>query len=203
MKNVLIGGVPRSGKSTLANLFLRHHGFGVLRGDRIMSSLVRAHPEVNISPHPTCHEQAVAERTPYLLMLFRKLSRHDNIPYVIDSTLFSPSFILNDAPDVANFAIPVFTGYPDTDLQTKLHDIETYARTNDQCLSHYIKGKKLEEWVEKWIAQSREMQHQCHENGFLFVDTSQNFEEKLLLAVQAIMKQNPNQELKATVDTTP
>lgn len=50
MKNVLIGGVPRSGKSTLANLLLRHHGFSVLRGDRIMSALVRTHPEINIAP---------------------------------------------------------------------------------------------------------------------------------------------------------
>jgi hypothetical protein len=203
MKNVLIGGVPRSGKSILANLLLRHHGFSVLRGDRIMSTLVRAHPEVNIAPKPTCHEQTVAERTPYLLALFRKLSRHDNIPYVIDSTLFSPSLLLNGERDIADFAIPVFVGYPTIDLQNKRREIHAYARTNHECLSHEVKGQELDDWIGRWIQESLDLQQQCLRHGFLFVDTSHDFQAALLTAVEDIMKRNPNQASHATSKPAP
>ena len=197
MKNVLIGGVPRSGKSTLAKLLLQHHGLSVLRGDWIMSRLVRTHPEVGISPKPASHEQTVAERTPYLLALFRKLTRYDDIPYVLDSALFSPRFVIEYAKDLSDSCTMVFVGYPEADLATKLAEIKDYAERSDQCLSHEIEVEALTAWVETWIRESREMRQQCLEHGFLFVDTSRDFEASLMSGVNRIAEENPDGHMHA------
>ena len=201
MKNVLIGGVPRAGKSTLAKLLLQHHGVSVLRGDRIMSTLSRVHPETGVRRGliPITPEEVVAERTPYLFNLFFKLTLHDDIPYVLESAIFSPDVVLERAPHLVQDATLVFLGYPNTDISTKRNEIHTHARTTRECLSHEIKGQELDDCISKWIQESQDIQKRCREHGFLFVDTSQTFEPTLTSAMVKIVEGNPNQTLEPIV----
>ena len=50
MKNIIILGRPRSGKSTLANLLVEKYNYQVIRLDALRDSLTKIYPELNITP---------------------------------------------------------------------------------------------------------------------------------------------------------
>ena len=184
MKNILIGGVPRSGKSALANLLVEHHRYSVLRGDKIMSALVRTHPEINITHKPTDPAVAVSERTPYMFALLRKLTLDDTVPYVLDSTLLLPDDV-RQHPDIANLCTPVFLGYPSVSVDAKVQQILAHAPGQD-CLSHELSESELKDWVERWISESNALRTRCAAHGYKFIDTSESFRTTLLDACNEI-----------------
>lgn len=60
-----------------------------------MSALLSTHPEIAIDRAPDSHQQALQERTPYLLALFNELTEYDTLPYVLDSDWITPEIVKN------------------------------------------------------------------------------------------------------------
>ncbi len=51
MKNIIILGRPRAGKSTLANMIVDKYNYQIIRTDTIRSCLKDVFPELNIGPY--------------------------------------------------------------------------------------------------------------------------------------------------------
>lgn len=57
MKNIIIIGPPRAGKSTLANLLANKYHYQILRGDTLRKAFHLVFPELNISSKTAIHHE--------------------------------------------------------------------------------------------------------------------------------------------------
>jgi len=146
-----------------------------LRGDRLISTLVKTHPEVNIQRHPTEVGLSVRERTPYMLNLLRQLTAKDPMRYVLDSALLSPQLIHAEHQDLIGLVELIFVGYPSLDIDEKLESIYAHAPKDSECVSHGMKSDELRQHLVQWKDASRDQRDFCIEAGFIYVDTSFDF----------------------------
>jgi hypothetical protein len=88
MKNILVIGAARSGKTSLSKLLAKEKGYSVISIDDIVSGL-EAYPELNIS-HNSNDVLTSSNLAPFLIKYFTELSEgdkfYDGIKYVIEGT---------------------------------------------------------------------------------------------------------------------
>jgi 2-phosphoglycerate kinase len=179
MKNLIIAGVPRSGKTTLARRLCIDLGFSLFPADTVVSTMGRLFPEHGISHYEEDHDKACETFRPFLRELLRHLE-YEGFPFVIDTYHVLPLSLV-ELKDTYGI---VFMGYPSVDPREKLRHIRRCARAQDW--TEDVPDAVLFEQVQRYIDESRMLEDACSEIGIPFVDTSPRFEQAIQRAFETL-----------------
>ena len=172
-KNVFVGGVARSGKSTFSKRMCEMNRYNRFPLDYVISSLKNNFPECNISNSVVIGESS--EKIALLLSTIVKIMDSKDEKYIIDSAHVMPSDIVpyldRDKWDI------YFIGYPNISKFTKFSTIRKYDDKTDWTSRR--SDEELLTIVEKLISISKKIQEECEELDVPFIDTSSDMIEVL------------------------
>lgn len=171
LKNVFIGGVARSGKSSFSKRMCQEYDYNHFPLDYIVSSLKNNFPECNISSSVVIGDSS--ERISLLMSTIIRIMDSKDENFIIDTAHVMPKDIVpyldRDKWDI------YFVGYPNVSKFTKFSTIRKYDNESDW--TYRRTDEELLTIVEKLISISKEIEEQCQELGLTFVDTSSDMME--------------------------
>ncbi|MDR1071470.1 MAG: hypothetical protein LBL21_02415 [Rickettsiales bacterium] len=173
MKNLIILGVERSGKSSLAEMLIARGGFSDVSMDYLADSITYGLPQVGLKDDSEIDN-------PTFLSFMQKMI--DTFPYaklphvtIIEGIRISPRKAVEiTKPDEYKIVV---LGYPNRTATEVLKRIR--EKEQDNCWTKDENDEFILEWVDKWIERSKIYQKDCHELGLTFIDTSFDFENSL------------------------
>lgn len=179
MKNVIILGSPRSGKSTFAKMILKEFSnYNIIQEDVIVHAYIKSFFEL-------CEEN---DEYDYISTRDITNISHNSLQIIFDYSIYSnPSlnFIFDGMniplEELAKYnkedTIVLVFGYPKITIEEGLHNIRKYDTKNDWT---YIEPDyRIRMLFNNCIRESKEQQEKCRELGIKFVDTSKNREQVL------------------------
>lgn len=173
IKNVFIGGVARSGKSTLAKRLCDGEKYNHFPLDYVTSSLKNNFPECDISSSVIIGESS--KKLALLLSTIVKIMDSKDEKFIIDSAHIMPRDILPYL-DMEKWDI-YFIGYPNISKYNKISMIRKYDDNTDWTSRR--SDEELLAIIEKLIEISKEIESECQEFGVKFIDTSTDMIEVL------------------------
>lgn len=172
MKNIFIGGVAKSGKSTFSEK-ISSKNYNHIPVDYFTASLKRNFKETNISSSVIIGESS-SKISLLLSTVIEIIDSKDDEYFILDSAHVMPKDIMKyidrDKWDV------YFFGYPNIDAKEKFDLIRKYEKGG---WTKKRSDEELLDTIEKLIEISKEIESQCTELNIKFIDTSSNFEDKL------------------------
>lgn len=173
--NIIIAGISRSGKTTIAKNLSRKHNLNYIPFDSIISTLENLYPDLGIN-----HSDDNVEFSPVLARFMKEFLSHidyEDIHTVIDLyQLFPKDYLLFQNPNTQI----VYLGYTEITPEEKLAHIKRHCRDKDW--TNDVEDGEMLEILKLWIAESRIMKEQCAQFDIDFVDTSYDFKQKLIEA---------------------
>lgn len=171
MKNIIILGVARSGKTTLARMIKkRYSNYNIIDGDCIRNAFEKSIPEVNINH---VNGSGMIEKFPdFCLKLFEyQIKEHNNhFNYIFETCDINP-IQLKKYFNIPN-TIVIFLGYPNLTIEETVNNYKKYAKKDDYMI------KKSEDEIisraKKWNKKSKEIKKLCLQFNIKFIDVSYN-----------------------------
>lgn len=173
MRNLIVAGTSRAGKSKLAKRIAREFNMTYIPFDSIVSTLEKICPESGIAHMDENLE--MSKRQVVFLKEFISHLEYEDIHYVLDLYQIYPSDILTAYNKDSH--IVVYLGYPSLTGEEKLVDVRKYARDKD-----WTKNACDEELIgilNLFIDEGKRMAKQCKDEGLSFFDTGENFDDVL------------------------
>lgn len=171
MKNIIILGVARSGKTTLARLIKQKYpNYNIIDGDCIRTTFEKVMPEANINH---VKGSGMIEKFPeFCAKLFEyQIREHKNyFNYIFESCDIMPNQI-NNYFNIDNMEV-LFLGYPNLTVRETINNYKIYAEPGD-----YMIKKTDEEVLSRaimWIQKSKELEEECLKYNMRFIDVSYN-----------------------------
>lgn len=176
MKNIIIGGTVRSGKTTLANLLRGKFGYSKVESDTIVNAFDKAFPEFGIT-----HKDASGAREKYQPFLFEVLNGFcRDLKYAGNVTVFPGSQFLPvnlSRYEKLDKYIVVFLGINAQSPEELLKVIRENDTEKDWTYS------KTDEWMFRFcknvIDESNQTKEDCEKYGFYYFNTFENRAEVL------------------------
>lgn len=168
---ILIAGVSRSGKTTLAHKLCRRFGMSYFPLDPIVSTLENLYPDMGIQ-----HLDDNLEFSKQLAVFIAEFKRHleyEDLDMVVDTYQLFPDDYVEVLLERA-FPI-VYLGYPHILAEDKLLDIRKYQRKKDWTQD--VDDHQMIPILIQYIAESKVMQSQCLDHRLPFFDTGTDFLE--------------------------
>lgn len=173
MKNLLIIGTPRSGKTSLANIFCDKFGFSLVSIDVIVSAFAKTFPELELHFEPEKSEKKLAT---YIFAYMKAiLEEFPNRNFVVEGCHISPKNAFGNV-DASKYKI-VCLGFPDITPERFLARVKQSKDKND-----WLRTKSDVEILQigaDFIKKAKKQRQECEELGIEFLNTSENYEEKL------------------------
>lgn len=178
MKNIIIGGTVRSGKTTLANLLREKFGYSKVESDTVVNAFDKVFPEFGIT-----HKDAVLAREIYEPFLFEMLNGfYRDLKYTGNITVFPGAQFLPDNlsryEKLDNYIV-VFLGFDSEQPEELLKVIRQNDTSNDWT------HKKTDEWLmvfcKNIIEESEKIKADCKKFGFYYFNT---FQDRVLVLNQ-------------------
>ena len=168
MKNIIIGGTVRAGKTTLANLIRSKLGYSKVESDTIVNAFDKTMPELGIT-----HRDATLTREKYEPFLFEVLNGFcRDLKYGNNVTVFPGSQFLPEnlsRYEKLDRYIVVFLGINAKSPEELLEVIRKNDTENDWTY------KKTDEWMLKFcknvINESNKLKEDCEKFGFYYFNT--------------------------------
>lgn len=171
MKNIIIGGVPRSGKSILSKQLCSALDMAYFPLDSLVSTFGRVFPQLEISHTNTSDHLAVCNRLWLFICEWIRHLVYEDLSFIIDGYHIQPENVFNDI-NPQGFSI-LFLGYPEAQPAQKAAEIRQHARQGDW--TEMLDEQSLLALVERYIQESRHLQAECRRYGYPFVNISHKF----------------------------
>lgn len=171
MKNVVILGVARAGKTTLSRMIVnKYKNYQVINGDCVRTSFQNIFPQLEINRFGGkgmdkdfslfCSE-----------LLSREIKQNKKyFNYIFESCDITPENATKYF-NLDNTNI-IFLGYPKLSVEEIIYNYKNYAEEDDYML------KKTEEEIrnraELWLQKSKEYQKRCEQYNIKYIDVSYN-----------------------------
>jgi hypothetical protein len=179
MKNIIIAGVPRSGKTILAKCMNEEHGFSIYSADAIVSTFGKIIPEHGISHFENDHGKACEAFHDFLRELLHQLE-YEDIPFIFESYHVMPHSLV----DLTDAYSIVFMGYPSVVPAEKCDDIRRHARPKDWTQD--LSDDQLCELIQRFIDESKILDTACSKLDIPFIDTGAEFEHAVRSAAEML-----------------
>lgn len=169
MKNIIIGGTVRSGKTTLANVLRVGHNYCVCESDTIVNAFHHVFPELGI-----VHNKPQSTKENYKPFLFELLNgflkglKYNGYVTVFPGSQFLPCHI-NEYENKDKYIV-IFLGIDSISPDELFQKIRTFDTANDW--THKQTDEFLHRECEKIVAQSKELKTECEKYGFYYFDTA-------------------------------
>lgn len=169
----LIGGIPRSGKSRLKDLFLKKYNIPGISTDHLREALISAYPQLGIKK-----EAVDTEKDPILWPYFEKLINifiSRDIDFVLEGVNFPPSKLVKyrDTPNVK----VCFIGYGKIDIKTKFEEMRKFSHKREW--THKVSDERLIKLINYNKKRSIQIEEECKKYNLKYFDNS--FEDKYSL----------------------
>ena len=192
MRNYILGGASRSGKSSTAITLCEQIGINWYPLDPIICAIQETLPETGITYQRRSDAEIAQRLSPFFWELVKKIQGSSKRTFyralgirkgfVIDTCFVLPSEA--KAFESRDLVIAFF-GYPGLSAEQKLEQIRQ-NETMDDWTNKQDDGTLLHS-LRQWILDSRYYQEQCKELGLLFFDTSESFDQVLEYAVDTMV----------------
>ena len=165
MKNIIILGPSRVGKSTLASNICKKYGFSYIGGDSIRNAFIKIYPELGYNVHNTIFKKSFCE-------FINSITNENNIHlkrdvfYVIESANIS----IKNAIEVFNDSLIICLGCKEIIMEQLKNNI----LKNDTKLD-WTYGYSEEELLsisKETINSSIKLYNECNSNNIAYFDTS-------------------------------
>lgn len=175
MKNLVILGASRAGKSTIAReinkLYPNYH---IIRGDSIRHAFQETLPQNEINKYDGKGMKEDFAR--FSAELFKSHAKHDEYyNYIFDSCDVSVEnavkFFAQDS------TIVIFLAYPKLTPKEAFENYRKYEKATDWTVRRT--DEQLLKFAEVWTQKSKTFEQDCKKYEVRFIDTSYNREEKL------------------------
>lgn len=166
---ILIAGVSRCGKSTLAKRIAQDANFEYLPFDTIVSTIQDIFPETGL-----VHSDLNKEISPLAARFLKRLALHLNyegVDAVTDTYQLFPTDYMKQ--ELYNSGPALWLGYPGIDEEKKVDDIRRFEESGDWSAD--LDNTALLHIVSDYLRESREIYRQCLHFGLPFFATSPNF----------------------------
>ncbi|MCH5166521.1 MAG: hypothetical protein J1F35_01385 [Erysipelotrichales bacterium] len=176
MKNILIMGIGRAGKTTLSKILKdKYNSYNLIHSDSLKWAMIRAKDQEeyyreNVDEQKEFEHSEYFQRT--LLEFMNSLVRKDekNYGYILESGQLHPK-IVNEMIDFNN-TIVVCLGLGDLSIEEMVelcleHDTEqdwTYGLSREYLMKH----------ANDWYNANEMLKRECAKNGINYYDTSKN-----------------------------
>lgn len=167
MKNILILGTAKSGKSYLARKMNKNRDYNYIPLDYFTSSFKYNIPESGITSNVVIDKNSSKNLAKFLSRVIEIMNFVDNEKYLIDSAHLYPKDIL---PYIDRNKWDIyFIGYPNISVEEKFLELRKYvhggwpAKKNDE---------ELKCTIQELINVSKEIKKQCEELNITFIDSS-------------------------------
>lgn len=182
MKNIIIFGQPRCGKSTLANMIVDKFGYQVIHVDSIRDTFKKVYPELGITPNEAIKNEK------FQLFLHEYLNRNtikeerNKYSYVVEGCETS----VDDCNKLYNNGnnIIYYLGATQITPNELLNNIRSHDTSCDW--TNKLSDDKLMKCVKNIISKSIDIENDCKKYNINFIDTSINREKKLNIIIKDI-----------------
>ncbi|OHE40842.1 MAG: hypothetical protein A2102_01100 [Tenericutes bacterium GWF2_38_8] len=182
MKNLIINGASRSGKSTVAKRIAKKFNMSYIPFDSIVSTLERLYPCTGIKHLDD--NIAMSKKLSVLLKEFISHLEYEDIHYIIDLYQIYPVDLKEIVDDEKHLV--VYFGYPHIKAEEKLEHIKKYAREKDW--TRQTSDKQMIDIINVFILENQLMYEECKKVNYRFFDTGHHFEETICEAERYIIK---------------
>ena len=181
MKNLMILGAARAGKTTLAKMVSQKWGYGIISVDALVSALQEVFPQIGI----THHSHDAKRVAPFVFAYLDALEyNHPEARFVVEGYHipfdYAAEKINRDLFEV------VVLGYPALSTKEAFENVRKYEQKFD-----YTKAMSDEEvlnMVKRHVEYSKEFALECQKYNFRFVDTSYDRDKVLADLLQELEK---------------
>ena len=185
MKNVIILGCPRAGKTTLAGILNKRLGMNIFSIDSLVSAFRDNFEEININHHSPINQKSI-QLSPFVYSYSKKITHE--YPY--------HNFVIEGWHVLPKDLIPLFNkekyliiclGYPEANIDNMFNLIRKYDTNYSTTFN--LSDEDLRNLVTRSKQYSQELFKQSLELNIKFFDTYENRNEKISQILEYI-KQN-------------
>lgn len=180
MKNILIAGVAKSGKSLFCKKLAKKTNYNHIPLDYFTASMKRNFPDWGIKSSVIIND--TSKKLSILLNTVTNLIDDTDEKFIIDSAHIMPSDIIDNI-NRDNWNI-YFFGYPNISAKDKLSEIRNYIKDGWPTKKD---DDELITILEKLISISKEMNAQCKKYNIKFIDTSFDLNKKIDELIKEIL----------------
>lgn len=178
MKTYVIGGVPRSGKSTIQKLMLERFKISGISTDLLREGLIIGVPEFGLEKEGNDFKRAEILWPYFKGILTAREYFEDSL--LIEGTNFLPEY-LSEFTNNPNMHM-CFLGYSTVKAEDKLNQLRSIRSYNDNWTDE-LTDKDLLNNIEVWVKRSKVLKAECVKYGIKYFDTSDNFELQIEKAI--------------------
>lgn len=180
---LIVGGVPRSGKTTLCRRIAHERRLSHVSLDALIHAFEKAFPQIGISHDAVDFNELCVLIRPFLFEHLRWLTKFE-IPFILDAYYLRPRDV-EDLQTQGGFRA-VFLGYPFTSPQERLNLLRANERDGDW--TKLFSDDVMLSNIEAFIRASSRMKEWCEAAGQTFIDVSNDWENQLEQAYQQLMR---------------
>lgn len=192
MKNILIMGIGRSGKTTLSKMIKeRINGYNVIHSDSLKWGIIRAQDQEEYYWNHI-DEQTKFERSEYfqktLLYFYQSLIKEGDkkYGYILESGQLEPKLV----KEMIDFhsTIVICLGLGDSKVEDIIRQCHQYDQKTDW--TYGLGESSIEQFAKNWCRQDRMLQKECRRLGIKYYDTSKCRMDILNKIVEEIIIEN-------------
>lgn len=165
MKNIIIIGPSRVGKSTLASILCKKYNFNYISGDSIRNAFINIYPQLGYSVKNTIEKSKFCEFINWIIKENNVHLKRD-IYYVIDSADIS----IENAKNIFKNSLIIGLGCKDAKVEGMLKKIKENDTEIDWTYGY--NDKDLLEIINSTISKSKLLYNECTLNNIYYFDTS-------------------------------
>ncbi len=175
MKDILIFGVPRAGKTTLSKLLIRElENYHIFSIDAIRNGFGDIFPKLEINDREGKNNQVTLPK--YVArLLYWQHKEIENQRYIVEGCQVLPDKA-KEIFDLEN-SIVIYLGHGTLSPEEILKNIRKHDSSEEY--SYTRSDEAMLNQSRKYYEKDKEIREKCKEYGFLYVDTSTNRKEKL------------------------
>jgi len=174
---VIIAGIPRSGKSTVAKNISEVHNYSYIPFDSLVSTFNKLYPDLGIT-HYDDYKVVSKKVAPFIKELIKHIN-YEEISVVIDIYQLNPDDVREYKLD--RISKIIYFGYTEISLEDKYNFIRKYSRSSDWTES--LSEEELKEIIQEYINDSIEIKKKCEEYDIPFIDTGNDFKKTIKEAI--------------------
>lgn len=187
---ILIGGVPRSGKSSLAAALGRKLRWPLVHSDQIAGAFRVPH-----AGNVTDPKQLFRLTQTAMLGYGAKQLKDFESSRIIEGTHFDPAAVARHVTADPDRWCVAFLGYANIDVDEKIEMIRATEGDRHAWTVHRS-DEELRENIELLVRQSAVRRTQCEEHGFAYFEIGRDHAEDLTRAANAILEMIPDEAFR-------
>ena len=175
MKNIIIFGEPRSGKSTLANMIIDKFNYQVIHVDAVRDTFKEIYPELNIAPDIAINNKKFQLFIQEYLNRNTKQEERNKYGYVVEGCETS----VDDCNRLFNIDENIIYYLAPDDITPEEFFNNIRANDTEKDWTFKLSDEELMQKVKNMITKGKKIKEECKKYNIKFVDTSHNRKEKL------------------------